>query len=114
MEGGEFAGILWGPVGSMGKGQGAQEGARVAVEGRTGVTGNPLPAENATAAVLSEAERKVQCYYQSCMNESRIEELQARPLLEQVQKVAGPGDSEQRSHWALRKGGPSKAQTCIC
>ncbi|XP_013925282.1 PREDICTED: endothelin-converting enzyme 1 [Thamnophis sirtalis] len=46
--------------------------------------------ENTTAASsLSEAERKVQRYYQSCMNESRIEELQARPLVDQIQKVAG-------------------------
>lgn len=49
-----------------------------------------LSAENTTAtSSLSEAERKVQRYYQSCMNESRIEELQAKPLVDQIQKVAG-------------------------
>ncbi|KAM6434597.1 endothelin-converting enzyme 1 isoform 1-T1 [Liasis olivaceus] len=45
--------------------------------------------ENTTAPVLSEAERKVQRYYRSCMNESRIEELQAKPLVDQVQKLGG-------------------------
>ncbi|KAK9391953.1 endothelin-converting enzyme 1 [Crotalus adamanteus] len=46
--------------------------------------------ENTTAPLsLSEAERKVQRYYQSCMNESRIEELQAKPLVDQVQKLGG-------------------------
>ncbi|XP_026571568.1 endothelin-converting enzyme 1 isoform X1 [Pseudonaja textilis] len=46
--------------------------------------------ENTTApSSLSEAERKVQRYYQSCMNESRIEELQAKPLVDQIQKLGG-------------------------
>ncbi|KAL7976158.1 hypothetical protein Chor_008255 [Crotalus horridus] len=48
--------------------------------------------ENTTAPLsLSEAERKVQRYYQSCMNESRIEELQAKPLVDQVQKIDQSG-----------------------
>lgn len=35
----------------------------------------------------SEAERKAQRYYQACMNESKIEELRAAPLMELIQKV---------------------------
>ena len=45
------------------------------------------PAENTTANVSSEAERKAQRYYQACMNESKIEELRAAPLVELIQKV---------------------------
>lgn len=45
------------------------------------------PAENTTANVSSEAERKAQRYYQACMNESKIEELRATPLVELIQKV---------------------------
>ncbi|XP_053136999.1 endothelin-converting enzyme 1 isoform X2 [Hemicordylus capensis] len=45
--------------------------------------------ENATAASSSEAERKVQRYYQACMNESRIEELKATPLVDRIQKLGG-------------------------
>lgn len=45
------------------------------------------PAENTTANVSSEAERKAQRYYQACMNESKIEELRATPLMELIQKV---------------------------
>lgn len=46
-----------------------------------------LPTENTTANVSSEAERKAQRYYQACMNESKIEELQATPLMELIRKV---------------------------
>lgn len=35
----------------------------------------------------SEAERKAQRYYQACMNESKIEELRASPLVELIEKV---------------------------
>jgi len=45
------------------------------------------PAENTTANMSSEAERKAQRYYQACMNESKIEELRATPLVELIQKV---------------------------
>lgn len=45
------------------------------------------PAENTTANVSSEAERKAQRYYQACMNESKIEELRATPLMDLIQKV---------------------------
>lgn len=44
-------------------------------------------AENTTADALSEAERKAQRYYQSCMNESKIEELKAEPLVALIRKV---------------------------
>lgn len=35
----------------------------------------------------SEAERKAQRYYQSCMNETKIEELKAKPLMELIEQV---------------------------
>ncbi|KAJ6656854.1 hypothetical protein lerEdw1_003185 [Lerista edwardsae] len=43
--------------------------------------------ENQTASAASEAERKAQRYYQACMNESKIEELKAAPLLDRIQKA---------------------------
>ncbi|KAK2526710.1 Ece1 [Columba livia] len=46
-------------------------------------------AQNTTANVSSEAERKAQRYYQACMNESKIEELRATPLVELIQKLGG-------------------------
>ncbi|XP_014375226.1 endothelin-converting enzyme 1 isoform X4 [Alligator sinensis] len=45
--------------------------------------------ENTTANVSSEAERKAQRYYQSCMNETKIEELKAKPLMELIKKLGG-------------------------
>ncbi|XP_067423071.1 endothelin-converting enzyme 1 isoform X2 [Emydura macquarii macquarii] len=45
--------------------------------------------ENTTANVSSEAERKAQRYYQSCMNETKIEELKAKPLMELIEKLGG-------------------------
>ncbi|XP_019396951.1 PREDICTED: endothelin-converting enzyme 1 isoform X2 [Crocodylus porosus] len=45
--------------------------------------------ENTTANVSSEAERKAQRYYQSCMNETKIEELNAKPLMELIKKLGG-------------------------
>lgn len=47
--------------------------------------------ENATASA-SEAERKAQVYYRACMNETRIEELRAKPLMELIEKVGVPVD----------------------
>ncbi|XP_057640026.1 endothelin-converting enzyme 1 isoform X1 [Chionomys nivalis] len=44
--------------------------------------------ENSTASV-SEAERKAQVYYRACMNETRIEELRAKPLMELIEKLGG-------------------------
>lgn len=48
--------------------------------------------ENSTASV-SEAEKKAQVYYRACMNETRIEELKAKPLMELIERVScsGPG-----------------------
>lgn len=46
--------------------------------------------ENSTASV-SEAERKAQVYYRACMNETRIEELKAKPLMELIEKVSSSG-----------------------
>lgn len=47
--------------------------------------------ENSTASV-SEAERKAQVYYRACMNETRIEELRAKPLMELIEKVGAQVD----------------------
>ncbi|XP_077893725.1 endothelin-converting enzyme 1-like isoform X1 [Ictidomys tridecemlineatus] len=46
--------------------------------------------ENSTAS-SSEAERKAQVYYRACMNENRIEELRAKPLMELIEKVDQSG-----------------------
>nr|XP_033777399.1 endothelin-converting enzyme 1 isoform X2 [Geotrypetes seraphini] len=45
--------------------------------------------ENITTNVTSEAERKAQRYYLSCMNETKIEELAAKPLTDLIKKVGG-------------------------
>ncbi|XP_029435165.1 endothelin-converting enzyme 1 isoform X2 [Rhinatrema bivittatum] len=45
--------------------------------------------ENTTMNVTSEAERKAQQYYLSCMNETKIEELGAKPLIDLIEKVGG-------------------------
>ncbi|KAJ7306527.1 hypothetical protein JRQ81_009887 [Phrynocephalus forsythii] len=45
--------------------------------------------ENTTAVLSSEAERKAQRYYQSCMNETKIEELKEKPLTDRIQKLGG-------------------------
>ncbi|XP_030078217.1 endothelin-converting enzyme 1 isoform X2 [Microcaecilia unicolor] len=45
--------------------------------------------ENTTMNVTSEAERKAQHYYLSCMNETKIEELGAKPLIDLIEKVGG-------------------------
>ncbi|XP_048681395.1 endothelin-converting enzyme 1 isoform X4 [Caretta caretta] len=45
--------------------------------------------ENTTSNMSSEAERKAQRYYQSCMNETKIEELKAKPLMELIEKLGG-------------------------
>jgi len=49
---------------------------------------SPVIPENSTASV-SEAERKAQVYYRACMNETRIEELKAKPLMELIEKLGG-------------------------
>ncbi|XP_074832019.1 endothelin-converting enzyme 1 isoform X2 [Carettochelys insculpta] len=45
--------------------------------------------ENTTANMSSEAEHKARRYYQSCMNETKIEELKAKPLMELIEKLGG-------------------------
>jgi len=47
------------------------------------------PAENASFNSSSEAERKTQRYYLSCLKEQRIEELGSQPLVELIDKVGG-------------------------
>lgn len=44
--------------------------------------------ENGTFNSSSEAERKTQSYYLSCLNEQRIEELGAQPLIDLIAKVS--------------------------
>ncbi|XP_051895036.1 endothelin-converting enzyme 1-like isoform X2 [Pristis pectinata] len=45
--------------------------------------------ESNTLNTTSEAERKAQRYYQACMNERKIEELQEKPLLDIINKLGG-------------------------
>uniref|UniRef100_A0A8B9BAV9 endothelin-converting enzyme 1 n=1 Tax=Anser brachyrhynchus TaxID=132585 RepID=A0A8B9BAV9_9AVES len=45
--------------------------------------------ENASFNSSSEAERKTQRYYLSCLKEQRIEELGAQPLVELIDKIGG-------------------------
>lgn len=52
--------------------------------------------ENSTASV-SEAEKKAQVYYRACMNESRIEALRAKPLMELIERVSASGRLSQTS-----------------
>lgn len=44
--------------------------------------------ENASLAGMSKAEEKAQRYYQACMNETKIEELGAKPLQELISQVS--------------------------
>lgn len=60
------------------------------------------PAENTTANVSSEAERKAQRYYQACMNESKIEELRAAPLVELIQKVRPSPCGKAAAKWGRK------------
>uniref|UniRef100_A0A8C1J1I8 endothelin-converting enzyme 1 n=1 Tax=Cyprinus carpio TaxID=7962 RepID=A0A8C1J1I8_CYPCA len=45
--------------------------------------------ENGTFNSSSEAEKKTQSYYLSCLNEQRIEELGAQPLIDLIAKIGG-------------------------
>uniref|UniRef100_A0A1A8BRC1 Endothelin-converting enzyme 1 n=2 Tax=Nothobranchius kadleci TaxID=1051664 RepID=A0A1A8BRC1_NOTKA len=45
--------------------------------------------ENTTMKGLSKAEEKAQRYYQACMNESKMEELGAKPLQQLIQQIGG-------------------------
>ncbi|XP_052465569.1 endothelin-converting enzyme 1 isoform X1 [Carassius gibelio] len=47
--------------------------------------------ENTSMKSLSKAEQKAQWYYQACMNESKIEELGAKPLQELLNQTGGWG-----------------------
>uniref|UniRef100_A0A8C4DAJ9 endothelin-converting enzyme 1 n=1 Tax=Dicentrarchus labrax TaxID=13489 RepID=A0A8C4DAJ9_DICLA len=49
--------------------------------------------ENGTFNGSSEAERKTQSYYLSCLNTQRIEELGAQPLIDLIAKVTMPSPS---------------------
>lgn len=44
--------------------------------------------ENATFNSSSEAERKTQRYYLSCLQEQKIEELGSQPLMDLIEKVS--------------------------
>ncbi|CAI5687043.1 unnamed protein product [Oreochromis niloticus] len=50
--------------------------------------------ENTTMKGLSEAEEKAQRYYEACMNESKIEELGAKPLQQLIDQIGGWGLTE--------------------
>lgn len=69
----------------------APKGSRLGIPSRQmGATQSLLSLvlpENSTASV-SEAERKAQVYYRACMNETRIEELRAKPLMELIERVS--------------------------
>ncbi|XP_061893984.1 endothelin-converting enzyme 1 [Entelurus aequoreus] len=45
--------------------------------------------ENTTRKGLTQAEEKAQRYYQACMNESKIQELGAKPLQELITQIGG-------------------------
>uniref|UniRef100_A0A8C1X304 Endothelin-converting enzyme 1 n=1 Tax=Cyprinus carpio TaxID=7962 RepID=A0A8C1X304_CYPCA len=47
--------------------------------------------ENTSMKSLSKAEQKAQWYYQACMNESKIEELGAKPLQDLINQTGGWG-----------------------
>ncbi|XP_077204336.1 endothelin-converting enzyme 2 [Paroedura picta] len=47
--------------------------------------------ENATFNSTSEAERKTQRYYLSCLKEQKIEELGSQPLMDLIEKIGGWG-----------------------
>uniref|UniRef100_A0A673FXG5 Endothelin-converting enzyme 1 n=1 Tax=Sinocyclocheilus rhinocerous TaxID=307959 RepID=A0A673FXG5_9TELE len=47
--------------------------------------------ENTSMKSLSKAEQKTQWYYQACMNESKIEELGAKPLQDLINQTGGWG-----------------------
>lgn len=43
--------------------------------------------ENTSVTGMSKAEEKAQRYYQACMNETKIDELGAKPLQELISQV---------------------------
>uniref|UniRef100_A0AAY4EI37 endothelin-converting enzyme 1 n=1 Tax=Denticeps clupeoides TaxID=299321 RepID=A0AAY4EI37_9TELE len=71
--------------------------------------------ENATFNSSSEAERKTRNYYLSCLNEQRIEELGAQPLIELISKtggwnITGPWDKDNFMEVLKTVSGPYRAQ----
>ncbi|XP_068601189.1 endothelin-converting enzyme 2b [Brachionichthys hirsutus] len=71
--------------------------------------------ENGTFNGSSEAERKTQSYYLSCLNTQRIEELAAQPLVDLIAKIGGwslTGPWEKENFMEVLKvvSGPYRAQ----
>uniref|UniRef100_A0A3Q4B3X3 endothelin-converting enzyme 1 n=1 Tax=Mola mola TaxID=94237 RepID=A0A3Q4B3X3_MOLML len=71
--------------------------------------------ENGTFNSSSEAERKTQFYYLSCLNTPRIEELGAQPLIDLIAKIggwnmSGPWDKENFMEVLKVVSGPYRAQ----
>ncbi|XP_030633266.1 endothelin-converting enzyme 2b, partial [Chanos chanos] len=71
--------------------------------------------ENGTFNSSSEAERKTQLYYLSCLNEQRIEELGAQPLIDLIAKTGGwnitePWDKDNFMEVLKTVSGPYRAQ----
>ncbi|XP_056138989.1 endothelin-converting enzyme 2b isoform X1 [Lampris incognitus] len=71
--------------------------------------------ENGTFNGSSEAERKTQAYYLSCLNEQRIEELGAQPLINLISKIGGwnltgPWDKDNFMDVLKVVSGPFRAQ----
>uniref|UniRef100_A0A669C389 endothelin-converting enzyme 1 n=1 Tax=Oreochromis niloticus TaxID=8128 RepID=A0A669C389_ORENI len=71
--------------------------------------------ENGTFNGSSEAERKTQSYYLSCLNTQRIEELGAQPLIDLITKIGGwnmtgPWDKDNFMEVLKVVSGPYRAQ----
>lgn len=67
------------------------------------------PTENTTFNSSSEAERKTQRFYMSCLQVERIEELGAQPLQDLIDKARaqmGCGQEEQERVWSQKTLGP--------
>lgn len=68
-----------------------------------------VPAENATFNSSSEAERKTQRFYLSCLQVERIQELGARPLRDLIDKAGALGSRRQGAREGRWKGTPPGA-----
>ncbi|XP_027901030.1 endothelin-converting enzyme 2b isoform X1 [Xiphophorus couchianus] len=71
--------------------------------------------ENGTFNGTSEAERKTQSYYLSCLNTQRIEELGSQPLIDLIAKIGGwnmtgPWDKDNFMEVLKMVSGPYRAQ----
>ncbi|MED6251590.1 Endothelin-converting enzyme 2 [Ataeniobius toweri] len=71
--------------------------------------------ENGTFNGTSEAERKTQSYYLSCLNTQRIEELGSQPLIDLITKIGGwnmtgPWDKDNFMEVLKMVSGPYRAQ----